>query len=297
MFHKKKSSFCIAALILLVFTSSFATDKCYCQEKMNLRYKFSRSDIIKYRMILNNNTEKRGMASSTGERTITDQNITLDYSQSIQNTPTNKIMKIVSTISAFDISMKKNEKELPVPGEISKEIAGKKFFFTMKDNGQILDFYPPQDIYDAPFSIDIISAVIEHLYPALPEKEIKIGNTWLSNFEIIAPKPAEGKIFSSFNYTLSGIENINDVPCAVITFWGTFRSYFENKLGTKDKEINIIGSSEGKTYISKKDGTIVKADEKMTMNIISEINSFSEGKADTKHVQDTIKTDISVELQ
>jgi len=294
MFNRKEAvSWHCIKIIILIFSFLFLANKCFCQEKIILRYKPAKSDILQYRIILDNSIEKKDIASAKAERTLVDQNMTIDYTQEVKNT-SNKTIKAVNTISFFSISMKKGEKKYSVPKELPDEILGKKFIFSMKDVGQILDFSPPQDLSEAPFSIDILSSIFEHIYPILPEKDIKIGSSWLANFEISAPKPAEGKIFSSFNYTLSGVEKIGNTTCAVITYWGTFRSYLENKLGNKNKEINIIGSSEGKTLIAIDNGKIIKADEKMTLNIISEITSE---KSAIEHNQHTIKTDISLELK
>lgn len=295
MFNRKETvSWHGIKIAITMFSFLFMANKCFCQEKIVLRYKPIRSEILQYRMVLDNNIEKKGIISTKAERTIIDQNMTIDYSQEVKNITNDKIIKAVNTISLFDLSMKKNEKKFPVPKELANETLGKKFFFSMKETGQILDFNPPQDLSEAPFSIDILSSIFEHIYPILPEKEIRSGSTWFENFEIFAPKPAEGKIFSSFNYTFSGIEKAGNITCAAITYWGTFRSYFESKLGQKNKEINIIGSSEGKTLIALDDGRIIKADEKLTLNIISEVNSEKSG---TEHNQHTIKTDMSLELK
>ena len=61
--------------------------------------------------------------------------------------------------------------------------------------------------------------------------------------------------------------------------------------------MNIIGSIEGKTYISIADGKLVKTDENLTLNIITGTTSAAGGKTETTYLQTIIKTDINGELQ
>jgi len=206
-------------------------------------------------------------------------------------------MEIAGTFTSFNLSMKKNEKEERVLQEIIKNFTGKNFSFGLTKKGGVVDLIAPQDVHGIPFTTDLLIIIFEQLQPRLPEKEISIGDTWSSSLEISAPRPAEGKIFGNFNYTLEGIEKVGKTSCAAIPFWSTLTSSLTAKRGDTTVEMNIIGSIEGKTYISIADGKLVKTDENLTLNIITGTTSAAGGKTETTYLQTIIKTDINGELQ
>lgn len=276
---------CVSLSIVYCLLSITSTSG---QEKVNLEYRLNKGDISKYKIILTNNVEEKGIVSTKAERTITEQIINVDCTQEVKEIKLDGTMEMAGTFTSFNEA---------IPQEVVKNLAGKKFFYRLNKKGEVLNFIPPQDVYGAPFTVDLLTAIFEHFQPRLPEKEVSVGNTWLSNLEISAPRPAEGKIFGNFNYTLAGIEKIGKISCAGITFWGTFISSLAARRGDKTVEINIIGSSEGKTYISIADGKVVKTDENLTLNIITGTTSTSEGKTETTHLQTIIKTDVNGELQ
>jgi hypothetical protein len=269
----------------------------FAQENINLEYRFNKGDISKYKMSINNSVESKGIVSTKAERVITEQVINTDYTQEVKNIEPDGTMKIAETLSSFDLFMKKNEKEEIVSREIIKNFTGKKFIYNLSKKGEIINLISPEQVQGIPFTTDLLTIIFEHLQPRLPEKEINIGNTWLGNMEITAPRPAEGKIFVNFNYTFEKIEQIGRISCAYITFWGTLTSSLTAKRGNTTIDMNVIGSSEGNACIALTDGKLVTFDENLTINIITGKTSAVAEKSDVMHLQTTIKTDVNVALQ
>ena len=142
-----------------------------------------------------------------------------------------------------------------------KEIEGKSFNILLSPRGKIVDISEAEKIQfsmEGQGSTSIAQSFMD-IFPRLPEKEIRPGETWTSVDTVTSQSSAAStrQIIES-NYKYEGIEKINGTDCAKIV--SSIRGTAETRAQSMGMDIFYSGPLQGQVvlYFAIKDGYYVK---------------------------------------
>lgn len=98
-------------------------------------------------------------------------------------------------------------------------LKGKSFNMTLSQDGKEFDLSDAKNLsYEVSGESQSIETEFQMIFPKLPEKPVKIGDTWPTK-DVVVERSSGSEITMNFNNvnTLEGFEKINGINCAKIT--------------------------------------------------------------------------------
>jgi len=179
----------------------------------------------------------------------------------------------------YEYVKRTNEREGPMGGASDdySELSGKKVKFVLSPNGQVSNFEGFENLpvierdNGEKIDKDRYIAGVKNIFPKLPEKTVKIGDTWTDTSEDITPMGG-GSLKATTNYTYKLLEAAqkDGKECLKIE-----RKYTRTTAGDIEQQGMSI------TMSLKADGTdIIYFDHKNGVLLNIDMSSSSEGEAD-----------------
>jgi hypothetical protein len=141
------------------------------------------------------------------------------------------------------------------------EVKGKVFNMVISPSGKTVDLTEAAKVVytmEGSGESNLTQAFLNY-FPALPEKEVKPGDTWISNDTINSKSPTNSIYMPvESNFKFEGIENIDGVDCAKIT--ATLSGTRKMSTQSQGMDIQTAGPYTGTqvVYIALKEGYLMK---------------------------------------
>jgi hypothetical protein len=173
----------------------------------------------------------------------------------------------------LEISVDSMEQNVDSPngayGGPVKEAVGKKFTMTISSQGKVIDISEAEKIvFDIEGSGESnLSQSFYNYFPALPDRDLKPGDTWESNDSTVSAAPTNTtKVIAKSVNSFEGIENIDGIDCAKIV--STITGTREQTMQSMGMEIFISGPFTGtvEIYFAVKEGYYIKQVAKTRMD-------------------------------
>jgi hypothetical protein len=141
------------------------------------------------------------------------------------------------------------------------EVKGKVFNMVISPSGKTVDLTEAAKVIytmEGSGESNLTQAFLNY-FPALPEKEVKPGDTWVSNDTINSKSPTNSIYMPvESNFKFEGVENIDGVDCAKIT--ATLSGTRKMSTQSQGMDIQTSGPYTGTQvlYIALKEGYLMK---------------------------------------
>ena len=243
-----------------------------------LRYSFPENQVLKYRT----GSDIQQTLDIYGQEMIIDIGQYLVYTSKL-NSKSKDENQIHITIDTMDLFISSPQ------GDINPDMDGvnnKSFNMTLSSLGAGMDVSEAESIQFeiAPGTKRNVATAFKFLFPKLPEKTLKIGDTW-SLTDTIAEKydNEEVTMIIEGDYALAGFETISGLECAKVTavISGT-RSGKANQQGMDMvSDGTMLGS--GTFFFAFKDGYLVKDISKIIVDGTLDISGAQQGSFPMKY--------------
>lgn len=229
-----------------------------CGERsFKLRFKFKPGDVYQYKITQDSKTIYEFMGKKIEMPSKSEVALTQKVDRVEQG-----VAEITITCDAYDMEMNVGGKQ--IPNTMGSSMVGKQTPMKLRENGEILEPKGLQSMIALQgLSADINNALFS-LYPKLPEKKLKIGDTWTQKEEL---PESQMKAVVESTYTFTNQEEKNGYPCAVLNY--TIAMNIQGNDEDDKIKMKGTGTGTGTTYFSYEKGVLVESkldmDLKMTV--------------------------------
>lgn len=145
------------------------------------------------------------------------------------------------------------------------ELAGKEFQLVLSKNGEEVDTHEADEIVfqTSPDEKSNLGLIFNSMFPDLPDKMVKINDTWTSRDSIHFKDGEKYTILVTNNmHTLNNFVELNGVNCAEIK--SNYKGYLKGKSFSQGTELDIDGTIEGEGvwYFDFENGRFIKDNSK-----------------------------------
>ncbi|MCX6561299.1 MAG: hypothetical protein NTZ26_12395 [Candidatus Aminicenantes bacterium] len=249
-------------LILAVFAlAALAADKPAAQGPVTLAYQFASGKILSY----------QETGSQTQAMDIMGQTMTTTVTSSLDFTLTPKGAKGQDFEIGVVIDAAKSDVQSP-QGPMSPDMTptiGKGFAMILSPLGKEIDVAGAKALkFDSPNGGQRdVSSSFQAFFPDLPDKPVKVGDTWPSEDTVVQQEGAgETTMHVVHTNTLDGFETVDGYECARIkvSSTGTIGGTLEQQGMSLTLAIKSVGQSTW--YFAVKEGVYVKSENKGSLN-------------------------------
>lgn len=226
-----------------------------CGEKaIRLSLKFNEGDEYKYKLTQDSVTTTEFMGKKMEMPSKTEITLTQKVEKVDQG-----VAELKVTYDSFNMEMNIGGKK--IPSNLGKSMVGKTNTMKISENGEIIEPKGMKAMVGLQGMSSDIKNTFFNLYPRLPERKLKVGDSWTQKQEI--PQSQIGIVIES-QYTLSGKEEKKGYKCAVIDFTTSMSIQ-----GGEQAKMKIKGDGKGKgtTYLAYEKGFIVDSQMEMDLNM------------------------------
>lgn len=259
-FSKQRGSMKIKILLSVFFISTFmAFTHVNAQKEYQLKYNFKKGETYQYNNAMDLNSVVQVMNQEM--KTASVANITLNFK--VDDVKENKNLVLITAVDSGIVKVHSPMKDTTISLNF---IAGKRTKLEMSQLGKVIN----KEIIDTinnPLLGAIGSQESFRLF-RLPEKAIKVGETW-NSLDTVAMDMMGGKVTNTTNTvnTLAGKEDIMGYKCLKITFTGDTKSEGNANVMGQNLFLEGTGKMSGTVYIEPIKGIIVQSDSNLDMEM------------------------------
>jgi hypothetical protein len=226
-----------------------------CGEKaIKISLKFNEGDVYKYNLTQDSVTTTEFMGKKMEMPSTTEMTITQKVEKVDQGAAEIKI-----TYDSFDMKMNVGGKQ--IPSNMGEKMVGKTNRMKIRENGEIVEPQGMKAMVGFQGMSSDVNNILFNLYPRLPEKKLKVGDSWTQKQEF---PQSQVNIVTEAHYTLSRKEQKNGYNCAVID--STISMIIEG--GDQAKmSINGDGKGSGTIHIAYEKGILINSEAEMDFNM------------------------------
>jgi hypothetical protein len=248
------------ALATLLVLAGIAADRPVPQGAVTLAYQFPAGKTLSYQEV---GTQTQSM-DVMGQSMVTTSVSSMDFTLTPKGLKGQDFqLGVVIDAAKSDVQTAQG----PMSPDMSTVI-GKGFDLVVARLGKEIDFSGATAIkVSTPNGERDISSTFQAFFPDLPDKPVKVGDTWPSEDTVIQKEGAgETQVHAVHKNTLDGFETVDGFECARIKVVSTGTVTGNLEQGGMGLTLAIKTEASGTYYFAVKEGIYVKSDIKGTLN-------------------------------
>jgi len=253
----------IISTIVFISTFILGTSYVYAQEKIRLGYDFKPGNKLDYQVKIDGDVtvEVKNSGEKVGRKNSARIEGKIKYSHEVVSVNRDKSADINVIYGPSYMNTIVSDQVLP--NSDVKLLDGKVARLKVKQTGEVEDFKLPEGL---PLSLQ--NADFKKMFLIFPHRDLKVGESWIENFETTDDKDENYVVKSLVNstYTLLGEEKKGKYECAKVKLLGSSATTTKSKNPEIKLDGKALGRIEGIIYFDLKSGHIVSSDLKTKIN-------------------------------